>query len=73
MKKHYRLSELDENQPNHYRWGFLFYDPTDHRVIVPKRVAWMGWTFNFASPFTYMIILGVIGLILLLKYYFKIL
>jgi len=63
-------NELDENQPNHYKWGFLYYDPADHRGIVPKRVAWMGWTFNFASPFTYLIILAVIGFVLLMKYFF---
>ena len=72
MKKHYRRSEMDENQPDHYKLGFLYFDPADHRVIAPKRIAWMGWTFNFASPFTYLIILGVIGLALSLKYYFKI-
>jgi uncharacterized membrane protein len=60
MRKYYRQSELDENQPNHYKWGFLYFDPADHRVIVPKRDAWMGWTFNFASPFTYPIIAGIL-------------
>jgi uncharacterized membrane protein len=72
MKKHYRQSELDENQPNHYKWSFIYFNSADHRVIVPKRVAWMGWTFNFASPFTYLIIMGIVGLLVLLDYFFNI-
>jgi len=62
MKKHHRQIELDENQPKHYKWGFLYFNPADNRVIVPKRVAWMGWTLNFASPFSYLIIAGIIAL-----------
>jgi len=70
MKKHHRHNKLGENQPNHYKWGFLYYDPSDHRIIVPRRIAWMGWTFNFASPFSYLIILGIIGFIIMLEFYF---
>ena len=70
--KSFDPEQLGKNPPEKYKWGFLYFDPADHRVIVPKRVAWMGLTFNFASPFTYLVILGIIGLALSLKYYFKI-
>ncbi len=72
MKKHYKYNRLGENDPNHYKWGFLYYDPSDHHILVPKKIAWMGWTFNFANPFTYLIILCVVGLIYLLEHYFHI-
>ncbi|MBW6460385.1 MAG: hypothetical protein K0B08_07400 [Bacteroidales bacterium] len=71
MKKRYRQSELDENQPNHYKWGIFYYNPDDTRTILPKRIKWAGWTLNFASPFTYMIILGFIIVVVLLEYFFK--
>jgi len=72
MKKHSKRNHDGSDEPNHYKWGFLYFDPADHRVIVPKRIAWMGWTFNFASPFTYIIIILITGLIILLEYYFDI-
>jgi uncharacterized membrane protein len=62
-------NELGKNNPDHYKWGIFYYNPEDTRAIVPKRWKWMGWTLNFASPFTYMIILGIIGLAFLLEYF----
>ena len=32
-----------------WKWG-IYYCKTDPRVIVPKRLKWMGWTINFARP-----------------------
>jgi hypothetical protein len=32
-----------------YKWG-LYYCKSDPRPIVPKRIKWMGWTFNAARP-----------------------
>jgi len=34
--------------PQHWRWGLFYYCKADPRIIVPKRVRLMGWTFNFA-------------------------
>lgn len=39
-----------------YIWGLFYFDKSDSRVIVPKVNKWMGWTFNFANPITYIII-----------------
>jgi hypothetical protein len=33
--------------PANYKWG-CYYSKADPRVIVPKRLKWMGWTVNFA-------------------------
>jgi uncharacterized membrane protein len=35
--------------PRNRKWG-LYYCKADPRVIVPKRLKWMGWTVNFAHP-----------------------
>ena len=37
------------NNPDNHRWG-AYYCPEDPRIIVPRRVRWMGWTINFARP-----------------------
>jgi uncharacterized membrane protein len=52
--------------PENYKWGFLYFDRSDYRVIVPKANKWMGWTFNFARPETYLIIAAFIALFIYL-------
>ena len=36
--------------PNNRKWGSFYYNKEDHRLLPPKRIAWMGWTVNFANP-----------------------
>ncbi|MCA1760029.1 MAG: DUF5808 domain-containing protein [Bacteroidales bacterium] len=50
--------------PENYKWGMIYFDPKDPRVIVPKVNHWLGWTFNFARPASYLIILAFIALII---------
>jgi len=50
-----------------YKWGFLYFDRSDSRVIVPKVNKWMGWTFNFARPETYIIIAAFIAIMILVS------
>jgi uncharacterized membrane protein len=52
-----------------YKWGLFYFNRGDYRVIVPKANKWMGWTFNFASPFTYIIIFVFILLFVFLSKY----
>ena len=53
--------EPSEN-PQFYKWGIFYYNPDDERILVPKRVKAMGWTFNFAKPEVYhfLLILGIV-------------
>ena len=53
--------EPSEN-PEFYKWGVFYYNPDDDRILVPKKVMTMGWTFNFAKPEVYhfLFIVGVI-------------
>ena len=53
--------------PGKYKWGFLYFDRSDSRVIVPKVNKWMGWTFNFARPETYIIIFVFILIMILVS------
>jgi hypothetical protein len=36
--------------PRNRKWGILYFCNADPRVIVPKRLKWMGWTVNAAHP-----------------------
>jgi uncharacterized membrane protein len=50
-----------------YIWGIFYFDRSDSRVIVPKVNKWMGWTFNFARPETYIIIIAFIVIMVLVS------
>ncbi|NLK75175.1 MAG: hypothetical protein GX288_07805 [Clostridiales bacterium] len=40
--------ELYEEEPK-WKWGF-YHNPKDPRILVPKRLSGMGWTFNTGHP-----------------------
>lgn len=46
-----------------WKWG-VYYCKADPRVIVPKRVKWMGWTINFALPSAVPVFLGLFAVLL---------
>ncbi len=50
-------------------WVHFFYiNRYDSRIIVPKRNKMMGWTLNFGNPYTYVLIMILIALVILSKY-----
>lgn len=60
MKKNYDQEFLDEMRLNPANWRGLFYfNRKDPRILVPKLNPGLGWTFNFANPWTYLSI-GII-------------
>ena len=50
-----------------YKWGFLYFDPKDRRVILPKVNPTLGWTFNFGNPITYLIIVAFVLLLIFVR------
>ena len=54
------------NNPENYRWGIFYFNPKDPRIILPKRIKEMGWTLNFANPYSWLIIIGIITFAILL-------
>ncbi len=57
----------DFNEPD--MWVHSFYiNRYDSRIIVPKRNKMMGWTLNFGNPYTYVLIVIIITLIIISKY-----
>jgi len=61
-----------EEPANHnpWKWGFIYYNPDDSRVWVPKRTG-LGWTFNFAQPLSYVWLVAIIGAVFLIRYAIK--
>ena len=65
MKTPFEKHELDRmiNDPVNYKLGIFYFNPRDSRTIVPKRKKNPAWTLNFASPYTWIILLVVTILI----------
>ncbi|TDW47174.1 hypothetical protein EV144_105190 [Flavobacterium sp. 270] len=57
--------------PNNWHFGCFYYNPKDNRLLPPKRIKEMGWTVNFANPYSVLIFIAILALIplaLLLKH-----
>ncbi|WP_442780909.1 DUF5808 domain-containing protein [Algoriphagus sp. PAP.12] len=65
-----QLRESHQN-PDNWIWGIFYFNHEDKRLMPPKRNRMMGWTVNFANPFSiglFVLILGgIIGISFLLK------
>ncbi len=48
--------------PHNWKWG-IYYCKADPRVIVLKRLKWMGWTVNFARPSAIPVVLLLLAMV----------
>ena len=53
--------------PNNWK-GIFYFNRKDYRLIVPKNNPYLGWTLNFASPYTYLFLAAIIILVLIFEY-----
>ncbi|MES2560358.1 MAG: DUF5808 domain-containing protein [Bacteroidota bacterium] len=51
----------EKHSPTHYKWGIFYYNKNDKRIFPPKRNPNMGWTVNFANPYSILVALALIG------------
>ena len=65
--------EKDFNRENPQNWklGFLYFNPQDSRIIVPKRFRMFGWTLNFAHPISWIFILMIMAIAIFVKKFAK--
>ena len=40
------------NDPDNWKWGTIYYNKEDKRLLPPKKMPGMGWTVNFANPWS---------------------
>ena len=56
--------------PSNWYLGVLYFYNKDKRIFVPKRFSFLGWTVNFANPYSILALLGVIGLGVMIRRFF---
>jgi len=48
------------DDPSNWKWGLFYFNKEDHRIFVDKPIKWMGITFNFANPKSYLVLAACI-------------
>ncbi|MDA3943859.1 MAG: hypothetical protein PF694_10025 [Bacteroidetes bacterium] len=70
MKTKLEKEMLDAMRNNPDNWkGVFYYNCKDPRLLVPKYYAKLGWTLNFANPYSYTLIGAIVLLILAAQYF----
>ena len=70
MKTKLQKEILDAKSKNPNNWkGIFYFNRKDPRLLVPKFYPSMGWTLNFASPYTYLFVIAVFIIIFATKYF----
>jgi uncharacterized membrane protein len=59
------------NDPNNWKWGWIYYNKADKRIFPPKRNKYMGWTVNVANPISILAIVVLFVVVSVLSRYLK--
>lgn len=61
-----------DNDPNNWKWGIFYFNRNDKRIFPPKRSRMLGWTINFANPYSVLafiaILVGVVYIDILVQH-----
>ena len=55
-----------QKDPSNWVWGIFYFNPKDKRVFPPKRTRQLGWTINFANPYSILAFVVLIGAFVLI-------
>ena len=61
------MEEWDKD-PSNWIFGIFYFNKKDKRIFPPKRVPSLGWTINFANPYSIIIMGAIIILLFLFAY-----
>ena len=65
-----QMNDSDFNKPDNWV-GVFYFNRKDSRLIVPKRIEGLGWTINFANPYTYVLLIAIVAIIISFNYFVK--
>ena len=69
----YSRQDFDDwhDDPSNWRMGIFYYNKKDKRLFPPRRWRWMGWTINYANPYSILASLGLLILAIALIDFFR--
>jgi len=69
MKTRLEKEILDTMSRNPNNWkGPFYFNRKDPRLIVPKFISSLGWTLNFASPYSYVFLIALALIIIAFQF-----
>ena len=70
-KENNNLNDFDHDNPDNWKLGILYFNKNDKRIFPPKRLKYLGWTINFANPYSILTNVGLLILIIVLIEFFN--
>jgi len=64
-------SDAWHDDPENWKLGIFYYNKLDKRIFPPKRMKYFGWTVNFANPYSYLTLLGIVAVFIAIVKYFN--
>ena len=58
------------DDPSNWRMGIFYYNKLDKRIFPPKRLKGLGWTVNFANPYSFLTLTAIIFFVFVVKQFF---
>ena len=55
--------------PDNWKLSLFYYNKEDKRIFPPKRMAWAGWTVNFANPISVAVLAIVLIIIIGISFF----
>ena len=55
------------SDPANWVWGIFYYNKKDKRIFPPKRLAFLGWTVNFANPLSFLTLIAILAILLFIS------
>jgi uncharacterized membrane protein len=52
--------------PDNWKLGIFYFNKKDKRIFPPKKIAWMGWTVNFANPLSILSIVAILAFVFIM-------
>jgi len=59
------------DDPSNWKFGIFYFNKKDKRIFPPKRMEGLGWTVNFANPFSLLTLLAIIFLFMVIMNYLQ--
>ena len=64
-----QMLESMSRNPDNWK-GVFYFNRKDPRLMVPKQIPALGWTLNFASPYSWITLGGIILIVIVSSYFF---
>lgn len=69
MKKNDLTQNFQDDE--HWIYGVFYYNKNDRRLFPPKRIKYLGFTVNFANPYSIFAFLLIFAAILVIYYFLQ--